>query len=183
MRETTRARRTEKSTRNIKGDVMTKNGCESVACKCAAEASIKEAASMSAVSHNHARLSGILRYRGMENEAVMAARLIKIESFIANLRSITGDLEASMALATPSVEQRTEANGEGMPEQEFGTFAWRYVHLVERELKTALSKIRTGLAGAGEHSTREGEQHFDVQAERTNRGANDKSMFPEEERA
>ena len=82
---------------------MTKNGCESVACKCAAEASIKEAASMSAVSHNHARLPGILRYRGMENEAAMAARLIKIESFIANLRSILGDLEASMTLATPTV--------------------------------------------------------------------------------
>ena len=165
---------------------MTKNGCESVACKSAAEASIKEAASMSAVSHNHARLPGILRYRGMENEAVMAARLVKIESYIANLRSFLGDLEASMALATPSdltVEQRTEANGEGMPEQEFGTLAWRYIHLVERELETALSKIRTGLSGAGEHPIREGEQHFDVEVERTIRGANDKSMFPEEERA
>lgn len=165
---------------------MTKNGCEGVASRCAAEASIKEAASMSAVSHNHARLPGILRYRGMENEAVMAARLVKIESLIANLRSILGDLEASMALATPSdltVEQRTEANGEGMPEQDLGTLAWRYVHLVERILETALSKIRTGLAGAGEHPIREGKQPFDVQAEKTSRGANDKSMFPEEERA
>ena len=141
---------------------------------------------MSAVSHNHARLPGILRYRGMENEAVMAARLVKIESLIANLESILSDLEASMALATPSdltVEQRTEANGEGMIEQDLGTLAWRYVHLVERILETALSKIRTGLAGAGEHPIREEEQHFDAQAERTNRGANDKSMFPEEERA
>ncbi len=89
-------------------------------------------------------------------------------------------------MATPSdhtVEQRTQAHGEGLPEQDLGTLAWRYVHLVERVLETALSKIRTGLAGAGEHPIREGEQHFDVQAERTNRGANDKSMFPEEERA
>jgi hypothetical protein len=165
---------------------MTKNGCECVACKCAAEASIKEAASTSAVSHNHARLPGILRYRGMESEAVMAARLVKIESLIANLWSILGDLEASMALATPSdltTERRTEANGEGMPEQEFGTLTWRYVHLVERILETALSQTRTGLAGAGEHPIREGEQHFDVQAERTSRGANDKSMFSEEARA
>lgn len=141
---------------------------------------------MSAVSHNHARLPGILRYRGMESEAVMAARLVKIESLIANLRSILGDLEVSMTLATPSdltVEQRIEANGEGMPEQDLGTLAWRYVHLVERILETALSKIRTGLASAEEHPIREGEQHFDVQAERTDRGAYDKSMFPEEAQA
>ena len=165
---------------------MTKNGCEGVAGKCAAEASIKEAASMSAVSHNHARLPGILRYRGMESEAVMAARIVKIESRIVNLRSMLGDLKAPMALATPSdltTERRTEANGDGMPEQEFGILAWRYVHRVERILETALSKIRTGLASAGEHPIREGEQYFDVQAELTNRGANDKSMFPEEERA
>ena len=165
---------------------MTKNGWEGVAGKCAAEASSKEAASMSAVGHNHARLPGILRYRGMENEAVMAARMVKIESRIANLRSMLGDFEAPMALATPSdltTERRTEANGDGMPEQEFGILAWRYVHRVERILETALSKIRTGLASAGKHPIREGEQHFDVQAESTNRGANDKSMFPEEERA
>ena len=116
----------------------------------------------------------------------MAARIVKIESRITNLRSMLGDLEAPMALATPSdltTERRTKANGDGMPEQEFGTLAWRYVHLVARILETALSKIRTGLAGAGEHPIREGKQPFDVQAEKTSRGANDKSMFPEEERA
>ena len=165
---------------------MAKNGCECVARMCAAEASIEEAASMFAVSHYHARLPGILRYRGMENQAAMAARLVRIESLVANLWSILGDLEASMALATASDltgEPRTEANGEGLPEQEYGTLSWRYVHLVERILETALSRTRTGRAGAGEHPIWEGEQHCDVQAEGTNRGANGKSMFPEEARA
>ncbi len=166
---------------------MTKNGCQCVACSCAADATIKAAASMADVGHNRARLPSVLRYRGMENEAVMAARLVKIESLIANLRSVLGGLEASMgAWATPSyptAKRRTESAGDGMLEQDLGTLARRHVQLVEEVLATALSKIRTGAGSAEKYPIQDGEPHFDARAKRTSHSANGESIFREEQRA
>ena len=164
---------------------MTKNGCQCVACRCAADATIKAAASIVDVGHNRASLPGVLRYRGMENEAVMAARLVKIESLIANLRSVLGGLEASMgAWATPSyptAKRQTETAGVGMPEQDLGTLARRHVQLVEEVLATALSKIRTGAGSAEKYPIQDGEQHFDARARRTDHSANGESIFREEQ--
>jgi hypothetical protein len=122
----------------------------------------------------------------MENEAVMAARLVKIESLIASLRSVLGDLEASMsAWVTPTdftAKRPTETDGNGVPEREFGTLAWRYAQLLEEALATALSRIRTGAGSSGEHPIRGADQHFDARAS-TDLGANDWPKSPEEERA
>jgi hypothetical protein len=123
----------------------------------------------------------------MESEAVMAARLVKIEALIANLRSVLGNLEASMgAWATPSyptTKRRTETVGDGMSEQDLGALARRHVQLVEEVLAAALSKIRAGAGSAEKYPAQDGEQHFDSRAKRTDHSANDESMFSEEQRA
>ncbi len=166
---------------------MTKNDCQCVACRCAADATIKAAASMADVGHNRASLPNVLRYRGMEDEAVMAARLVKIESLVANLRSVLGGLEASMgAWATPpypTSKWRTGTAGDGMSEPDLGTLARRHVQLVEEVLATALSKIRTGAGSAEKYPIQDGEPHFDARARRTDHSANDESIFPEVRRA
>lgn len=137
--------------------------------------------------HNRTSLPSVLRYRGMENEAVMAARLVKIESLIASLRSVLGDLEASMgAWANPSyppAKRRTETAAGGMPEQDLGTLARRHVQLVEEALAAALSKIRTGAGSAEKYPIQDGEPHFDARARKTDHRANGESIFREEQRA
>ena len=94
-----------------RGDVMSKNDCQCADRTCPVETEITAAASMSLVSHNHRRLPGVLRYRGLENEAAMAARLVKVESLIATLQSVLDDLDASMGVwVTPGIGAEQEAD-------------------------------------------------------------------------
>jgi hypothetical protein len=133
---------------------MSGNDCRCVACACATEAEIKAASSLSAASHNHTRLPSVLRYRGLENEAVMAARLVKVESLIATLQSVLDDLDASMGVwVTPnfSAEREADTCETDTSGHDARRIARKHAQFVEGMLQTALSKIRASVASTGEH--------------------------------
>ena len=50
-----------------------------------------------AVSHGRAQLAGILKYRGLDGEAEVAAQLVRIEYLISTIQTSLDDLEESMA--------------------------------------------------------------------------------------
>lgn len=165
---------------------MSKNGCQCADCTCPVEAGITAAASMSAVSHNHRRLPGVLRYRGLENEAVMAARLVKVESLIATLQSVLDDLDASMGVwVTPSIGAEQEADNceNDTSGHDAQRIARRHAQFVEGMIETALSKLHASVESVGGHPIWESEQRFDAHVRGTKRDTNDKSRFREERRA
>jgi len=71
--------------------------CQCTQCACSTASEFAAATDRLDIDHNHKRLPGILRYRGLENEAELAARLVKIESLMVTLQSVRDDLDASMA--------------------------------------------------------------------------------------
>ncbi|MFQ5774948.1 MAG: hypothetical protein ACE5GS_10545 [Kiloniellaceae bacterium] len=139
---------------------MNASACRCEACTCAAAAEIKAAASTPAVDHNHARLPGVLRYRGLDNEAVMAARMVKVESLVATLRAVLDDLDAPSGVGDGPSDSVAEGAPGARPDRSFGCdpqgLARRHAGVVEEILETALSKLRIGAAGAGEAPVRAG---------------------------
>lgn len=165
---------------------MSKNGCQCSDCACPAEAEITAAAGMSTVDHNHRRLPGVLRYRGLENEAVMAARLVKVESLVATLQSVLNDLDASMGVwVTPGIgaERKTDDCENDTPEYDAQRIALKHAQFVEGMLEKALAKIHAGDESADGHPIWENEQHFGARVHGTKRDMNDTSKFREERRA
>jgi hypothetical protein len=161
---------------------MNKNSCQCADCTCPVEAEITAAARMSGVSHNHRRLPGVLRYRGLENEAVMAARLVKVESLIATLQSVLDDLDASTGIwVTPSIgaEQEADNSENDASRLDAQRIARRHAQFVEGMLETALSRIHAGVESVGEHPIWESEQRFDAHVRETKRDANDESRSGE----
>ncbi len=128
--------------------------CRCIACVCSAEAAIGATEEIRGVSHNHARLPGVLRYRGLENEAAMAARLVNVETLVCSLRSVLEDLDDPIAawVASPAIvaEDGFWIAGNDAPEFAPRTLARQHVQLVEGLLETAFLKIYSDLASAGE---------------------------------
>ena len=169
-----------------RGDVMSKNGCQCADRTRPVEAELTAAASISAVSHNHRMLPGVLRYRGLETEAVIAARLVKVESLIATLQSVLDDLDASTEVrVTPNIGAEPQANNcqDDASGPDARRIARRYAQFVEGMLETALSKIHAGAESVGGHPIWPSEQRFDAHIGGAQRDTNDKSGFREERRA
>ncbi len=163
----------EEKTRQRNGDDMSKNSRHCVECACSADFSVAAAAGMPGVNHNHARLPGVLRYRGMENEAVMAARLVKVESLIWNLQSVLHDLDTAMGAPVTSgvcVEAAADIGGHAAPEQDAQPFSRRQARFLERMFESALSSLRTGNGDSGEQTEPGTERHFNSPARDMNGG-------------
>ncbi len=129
---------------------MNRNGCQCVACACSAEGTIGAAADLQAVHHNHARLPGVLRYRGLVNEAGMAARLAKVELLIFNLRSVLGDLDASIRVEGGSSDLDADgvASAGGHPTRE-GEL--RFDARRQHEWRVDVQGGRTGMSALPKH--------------------------------
>ncbi len=152
---------------------MSQKNCLCSACVCTADHDVRAASGMSGVDHNHARLPAILRYRGMENEAVIAARLCKVESLIWSLQSVLDDIDT--AIVTPvhtdvGVEAAADAGGHSAPGRDAQALARRQVRFLERIFESALLRLRTGKSGSGEQADPGTERHFGSQAHDMNGG-------------
>lgn len=106
------------------------------------------------IDRSHARVPAILRYRGMEAEALMATRLINIESLISSIQLVLDDLQSTLGrrLDFPDITVEGalrnfvhQADGHGPDD-----FALRHLQLVESVLETALSHVRKGAETACE---------------------------------
>ena len=90
----------------------------------------------------------------------MAARLVKVQLLVSNLRSVLGDLDVSMGVGGGPSDLDADWNLDAYLDDRFRCntqdFARRHAQLVEEILKEALSKIRVGVASAGEHPIWEG---------------------------
>ncbi len=96
--------------------------------------------------HNHARVPAILRHRGMEAEALMATRLINIESLIASINLVLDDSQSAPGerLDFPRITiegalRRFVHQADGHDPDDF---AFGCLKLVESVLETALSHVR-----------------------------------------
>jgi hypothetical protein len=118
---------------------MTKNGCRCAECRCPVDAGVATAVRLPDVSYQHSRLPGVLRYRGLEDEALAAARLVKFESLIITLRAVLDDLDASMKIRI------TRDTGDAR------RVARRRARSAQAMLETALSEIHAGIARIGAH--------------------------------
>ncbi len=137
-------------------------------------------------SHDHERFIGVLRYRGLENEAVMAARLVKVESLKATLQSVLSDLDASIeAWVTPgvSVEQEVKNGENDNFRYDLQRIARKNTQFVEEMLETALSKIRTSARSVNERPVWESEQGFGAHATEPKRDMNYNTMAREARQA
>lgn len=70
-------------------------------CRCAdqdfgAEFDHAAVVNLSADRHARARLPGILKYRGLDDEAKLATRLAKIENLISSMQAALNDLEGTL---------------------------------------------------------------------------------------
>ncbi len=108
--------------------------------------------------HRHARVPAILRYRGMEVEALMATRLINIESLVASIQLVLDDAQSTLGerLDFPGITieealRRFVHEADGHDPDDFG---FGCVKLVESVLETALSHVRLG-TGTARESLRE----------------------------
>jgi len=84
---------------------MNKNSCQCAKRSSSAQTEFVAAENISVISHNHRRIPGILKYRGFDEEAKTAARLVKIEALMATLQDALDDLDLTMVdLLTPDVK-------------------------------------------------------------------------------
>lgn len=104
--------------------------------------------------HRHARAPAILRYRGMEAEALMATRLINIETLIASVQLVLDDAQSTPGewLDFPGITiegalRRFVQQADGHDPDDF---AFGRLKLVESVLETALSHVRKGAETARE---------------------------------
>ncbi len=104
--------------------------------------------------HNHARVPAILRHRGMEAEALMATRLINIETLIAHIQLVLDDSQSTRGerLDFPGITiegalRRFVQQADGHDPDDF---AFGRLKLVESVLETALSHVRNGAETARE---------------------------------
>ncbi len=83
----------------------------------------------------------------------MAARLVKVELLISNLRSVLSDLDAPKGVGGGPSDLDADWELDAYLDDRFRcdtqSFACRHAQLVEEILKGALSKIRVSVAGAG----------------------------------
>ncbi len=104
--------------------------------------------------HRHARVPAILRYRGMEAEALMATRLINIESLIASIQLVLDDAQSTPGERLDFPGITIEGALRRFVEQADGhdpdDFAFGCLKLVEAVLETALSHVRKGAETARE---------------------------------
>jgi len=75
---------------------MSKNTCQCANRALNADSNPVAAGKIPAATHRPAQLPSILRYRGLEKEAVEAARVIKIETLMATLQAALDDLDLSV---------------------------------------------------------------------------------------
>ena len=157
---------------------MSQNGCQYNDWTHPVEAQMVAAATLSAVGHNHRRLPGVLRYRGLENEAVAVARLVKVESLVATLTSVLDDLDALMGVGVShggGAERETDNQEDDASRPDAHRIGLKHAQLVERVLATALSKIHAGVESVGGHPVFEDGQGIDAHARGTKRDMNAKS--------
>ncbi len=84
---------------------MNNNSCQCAKRSASAQTEFAAAENTSAISHNHRRIPGILKYRGFDDEAKAAARLVRIETLMATLQEALDDLDLTMMdLLTPDVK-------------------------------------------------------------------------------
>jgi len=159
--------------RQHSGDIMSDKDCQCVTCACTAGIEVKATAGLPGVEHNHTRLASVLRYRGLENEAVIAARLCKVESLIWSLKSVLNDLDAAMVAPADcgiEVGAAAEISGHAAPAQDAQAFARRQVRFLERIFESALLRLRTGKSGSGEQTDPRTARHFSSQPHDMNGG-------------
>lgn len=75
---------------------MNKNTCQCVDRTLNADRQFTLAGKIPATDHRSKQLPSVLRYRGLENEAVEAARVIKIETLMTTLLAALDDLDLSV---------------------------------------------------------------------------------------
>jgi len=86
---------------------MSNNQCQCVKSSSFAEAGLAMAKTASIISHRHAKLPAILRYRGLDDEAAAAAHLVKLETLMATLQAALDDLDLSVVeIRVPELENR-----------------------------------------------------------------------------
>ncbi len=75
---------------------MSKNACQCANRALNADNEPVPAGKTLTAIRRHAQQPGVLRYRGLEKEAVEAARVIKIETLMATLQAALDDLDLSV---------------------------------------------------------------------------------------
>lgn len=75
---------------------MVKNTCQCANRTINADSEFNPAEKFPTVRHRRAQMPSILKYRGLDNEAVEAARTIKIETLMATLQAALDDLDLSL---------------------------------------------------------------------------------------
>lgn len=154
---------------------MSQKNCLCNACAYTTDCGARAAAGMPGVDHNHARLPAVLRYRGMENEAVIAARLCKVESLISSLQSVLDDIDTAIVTAVDAgvgADTAADSGGNSAPGRDAQAFARRQVRFLERIFESALSHLRAGKSGSGEQTAPGAERHFNSQAHDMKGGPN-----------
>jgi hypothetical protein len=88
---------------------MSNSQCQCAKISSSAEAGPAMAETASTISHRHARLPAILRYRGLDEEAAAATHLIKLETLMFTLQAALDDLDLSvMEIRVPELENTQE---------------------------------------------------------------------------
>lgn len=91
--------------------VMVKNTCQCVEAKSGIETATVLTEKFPAAHHRAAQLPSILKYRGLDEEAVEAARAIKIETLMATLQAALDDLDLTVVdLLAPDGDAGTHLN-------------------------------------------------------------------------
>lgn len=98
------------------------------------------------IDHGHARVPAILRYRGMEAEALMATRLINIETLVASIQLVLDDLRSTPGERPEFPDITIDGALQGFLHQADDrrpeSFPLGHVLLVESVLEMALSHVR-----------------------------------------
>lgn len=108
-----------------------------------------------ATESSRARVPALLRYRGLEREALMAARLADVESLAAAIQLVLDDLQSILGERFDWPDMSINGSPQNIGHLVHGpgpdAFPLRHLHLVEAVLETALSNVRTGARKAHEH--------------------------------
>ncbi len=86
---------------------MSHNQCQCAKSTSSAEVGLAMSDTPSAISHRHAKLPGILKYRGLNDEAAAAAHLVKLETLMSTLQAALDDLDLSVVeIRVPELENK-----------------------------------------------------------------------------
>ncbi len=104
------------------------------------------------IDRSRARVPAVLRYRGMEAEALMATHLINVESLVASIQLVLDDLRPTLGKRPDfpdiTIEGALRSYVHQADDHRHESFPLGHVLLVESILETALSHVREATQAA-----------------------------------